>query len=285
MSVIRNMASFARWRLVPLRYVAVPFNLRAQDVLSGVPMRSATAQEVHQEGHAPGPTFDSQLVDDIRSLYLPRAQAIAQPPAGHPFVNLFQASDIHIDNPACRLAFSRELLDVATDYFGGDIILDSIQVLYSWPTEGPLRESQKWHKDYGDSKSFHCITYVNDVMTPEDGPFVFVDKQDTRKIRKLPIVRRISDEQFRAEVGDGGQVRSFYGTAGTSVFVDPSVCYHYGSRCKKPRLAVFVTFNTRRPFMTPIPVVAHNASQFVEVAAAIRPDLSRAFLRSLLRAN
>ena len=175
---------------------------------------------------------------------------------------------------------SPAVLDVADDYFGGRFSVDSIQLLYSWPTEGPLRASQYWHKDYGDSRSLHCVAYVTDVFTPEDGPFVYIDRADTQRIGTSPFIRRIEDRQLEAELGSGVQ-RTFYGRAGESVLIDPAACYHYGSRCQRPRLAIFATFNTDRPFVSATPAIRAGAALAAAEAAKVRPDLDESYLRRI----
>ena len=155
-------------------------------------------------------------------------------------------------------------------------------MLYSYPTEGAPRESQYWHLDYGDRKSFHCVAYLNDVLAPEDGPFVYVDKPSTTKIGRNLIVRRIADDQFARELGEG-KIMNFYGRAGSSVLVDPSACYHYGSRCKVPRMAIFVTFSSWFPFAQPVPLVKQNAEKIYVTLRQMRPDLSDPYLKALLQ--
>ena len=66
------------------------------------------------------------------------------------------------------------------------------------------------------------------------------------------------------------------------MFVDPAVCYHYGSRCRIPRMAVFVTFSTDRPYVSQTGFVERNRERFLAAARAIRPDLSDAYIRSIL---
>jgi hypothetical protein len=157
-------------------------------------------------------------------------------------------------------------------------------VLHSFPNDDEaLRESQMWHKDFGDARSFHCVAYLNDVLDDDHGPFGFVDKADTRRIGSSPFIRRISDEQFAAELGHG-RVRTFCGRAGESVFVDPAACYHYGSRCRVPRTAIFATFNTDRPYVDAVPVLRRNAARAASEAAKVRPDVSEAEFRRLFAA-
>lgn len=283
MTSVRDISSFIRWRLIPVRYVTKLMGLGSASALSSAAGRTKVTEVVNATGFDAGPTLDAETVSKLRDIYLPRAAAAVPKDRGAPFVNLVKAEDFTADHLLMKVAFSPEIFDAAVDYFGGRLVLDSIQVLHSFPSNGPLRESQYWHKDYGDSKSFHCVAYLNDVLTDDKGPFVFVDKNDTRRIRKSAIIRRIDDVQFKGELGDG-KVRSFYGKAGESVFVDPAACYHYGSRCtSEARLAIFVTFNSARPFVSPMSLVVENAEQLAKVGAELRPDLSPEFLRRILR--
>ena len=282
MSSLRKIASYARWRLVPVRYATMLGDLKWNKLFQAPPSRNATTAEIDARGFTKGPDVPSNLLSLAIDIYGPRGKQVAPKPSGHPFVNLFNEDDIHPNNPVFRFAFSPEVLDAAADYFGGRLILDSIQVLYSYPTEGSLRESQYWHLDYGDRKSFHCVAYLKDVLTPQDGPFVYVDKPTTQKIGRSMILRRIPDQQFDRELKNG-KIETFYGKAGSSVLVDPAACYHYGSRCKTPRLAIFATFSTWFPFAQPVPTVTQNVQKILAAARMVRPDLSETFLKALLQ--
>jgi len=282
MQAARNIYHFVRWRLIALRYLG---KVRSYFTTTAVPRARAPAiaqdSVITPDGFGPGPTIDLETIEAIRAIYAPRAAAVVPTERGHPFENLFRGEDMTPDNPVMRFALSREVLDEAHAYFGGRFRYDSVQVLYSFPTPGALRESQMWHRDYGDNKSFHCIAYVNDVLEAEDGPFGFVDRHDTRRIGKSPFIRRIGDERFQEELGEG-ELRSFYGRAGESVFVDPAACYHYGSRCERPRTAIFVTFNTDRPYVPAVSTMRANREKFLAAARAIRPDLDEAYLARIL---
>jgi hypothetical protein len=282
MSKLREVAHFLRWRTIALRYAGKLRGLSARRAFAATRSRTATVQRIMSRGHDVGPRLSPERLEAITRIYRPRMHAAPRQDGGHPFVNLFSADDIDAENPVVRVAFSPEILDIADDYFAGRLIVDSIQVLYSWPTQGALRASQMWHKDYGDSKSFHWIAYLNDVNGPDDGPFSFIDKNDTRRIAPSMFIRRISDQTFTEELEDG-QLREFLGRAGDSVFLDPAVCYHSGSRCKNPRLAIFVTFNTSNPFVAPTLLVRENRQRIFDAATRVRPDLSEAYLRRLLQ--
>ena len=282
MSSLRKIGSFVRWRLIPVRYVTMLIGMKWQKLFFSPPPKTVTAVEIKSKGFTTGPNLSPEILKRANDIYVPRSKQVVPKASGHPFVNLFTADDIHPDNPIFCFAFSPEVLDVATDYFGGRLILDSIQVLYSYPTEGTLRESQYWHLDYGDRKSFHCVTYLNDVLVDDDGPFGYVDKFITNRIGRSMILRRIPDEQFDRELKDG-KAEKFLGRAGSSILIDPSACYHYGSRCKTPRLASFATFSTWFPFSQPVPLVVQNAQKILVAARQVRPDLSEAFLKTLLQ--
>jgi len=233
--------------------------------------------EILNNGYERIASINKSELKRIVDIFKPRIDDVKANKEGAPFVNLLKSEDISIENPVFKLAFSKEIFDVASDYFGGNFILDSIQVLYSWPNNGGLRESQKWHKDYGDNKSFHAVIYLNDVETTEDGPFVFVNKEESKSIKYSPLVRRINDEVFKRELDDG-EIKYFYGKAGDVVLVDPAVCYHYGSRGSNSRMALFLTFNTSMPFVKPQELILQNGNKLLDVARQLRPDLSESFL-------
>lgn len=279
MQTVRNMYKMVRWRLLPVRYAGKAGSYLRPHAARRHRLRAI--DPIMTDGFAPGPSIPREQLEAIQALAAARVADVRPTKGGHPFVNLIRPEDFTADSPILQFAFSPAVLDRADDYFNGALIFDSIQLLYSWPTEGPLAESQMWHRDYGDFKSLHCVAYINDVLSDDDGPFVFIDRNDTRRIGAYPIIRRIPDHKFERELGDGTK-RSFYGHAGESVLIDPAVCYHYGSRCKNGRLAIFVTFNTDRPMTQPIPAMRENRTALLAAATRIRPDLSPDYLSRLL---
>lgn len=281
MPVLHDIAHFVRWRLIPLRYAGKFRAFSVAHALANLPPRTAIVQSMLVNGYHTGPTLGPAELGELAATYRPRTLDVVPQPGSHPFVNLFRREDIHAANPVIRLAFSPKIIGIADDYFGGRLMLDSLQVLYSWPTHGELRESQMWHKDYGDSKSFHWVAYLNDVAGPDDGPFAFVDKKDSRNIGRSVFIRRIGDRDFNVEVGTG-RIQQFLGRAGESLYVDPATCYHSGSRCKNPRLAIFITFNSDRPFVDPVPIIVENRVRIADVARQLRPDLSDVYIKRLL---
>lgn len=279
--MLRSCLSFIRWRLVPVRYITMLQEMKFRRIIHSNRHTKSVSLQIKKNGFSEAPTIPLDLMERMKSIYLHRGGGIKPQSHGHPFVNLFNSDDINENDPICQYAFSQQVLDVASDYFEGNFILDSIQVLYSYPTDN-LRESQLWHLDYGDKKSFHSLSYLTDVQSEMDGPFVFLDKETSSKIGRSLIVKRLHDNEILNLTGEDKTIR-FLGKAGSAVYVDPAVCYHYGSRCRQPRVAVFVTFNGRFPFAKPMPIVAENRHKLLEVAVKIRPDLAESFLTRLLQ--
>lgn len=281
MNAIRELAGFLRWRLVPVRYAGKLARSLPGRSPGRLPPRSPAVAALAREGWVRAPAISDDVLFEIRDKYFGRAAGIVPVPGAHPFTSLFHLDDIAADDPLCRLTFSPELLDAVHDYFGGRFRYNSIQLMYSWPTEGGPEHSQLWHRDYGDSRSLHRVTYLSDVLDQDSGPFTFVDKAESARIGGAAIIRRIADDKFRRELGDG-EIRQFFGHAGESVFVDPSQCYHYGSRCRRPRFAFFVTFSTDTPFTEATEFVVQGRERLIEAALQIRPDLSPDYLRAIL---
>lgn len=278
---MKKILSFLRWRIVTIRYITMFANIRwLATWRSHVPSLKVSS-EILSNGYERIGSIDKSELSRIVEIFKPRIDSVSVNQEGAPFINLLTSDDITTENPILKLAFSKEIFDVASDYFGGNFILDSIQVLYSWPNNGELRESQKWHKDYGDNKSFHAVIYLNDVGTVEDGPFVFINKAESKCIKYSPFVRRIDDDMFNQEL-EGGEINYFYGRAGEILLVDPAVCYHYGSRGSNSRMALFLTFNTSMPFVKPQELILQNGEKLFDVARQLRPDLSESFLNRVI---
>lgn len=283
---VRDGLTFLRWRLIPVRALGKLKNMLAfhpaPPAIDPV-FDQASLAALRERGYCAAGRADAEELGDILTVYGPRAEEVESRASGHPFANVFRAEDIASENPVFRLALSDRILSVAHAYFGGRFVFDSIQVLRSFPTSGDLRESQKWHRDFADSKSLHFIMYLNDVTEDADGPFVFVDRKVSRKVRSMPFIRRLTDDQIERETGTR-EFAKFYGQAGEAIFIDPAACYHFGSRCSNPRTAVFITFNTATPYEPMVePLKSQRARALVE-ARKVRSDLPEGYLASILRA-
>lgn len=281
---LHAVITFFKWRLIFTRYIMMLWNNNLSNVFLSkktIPS-SRICQEISKVGFCIMDPVDPSLVDEIVKKVSDRIPEGVINNNNAPFVNLIKNSDIVSDSPILKLAFSKEIFDNAIDYFSGNVTLDSIQVLYSCSGGGKPRESQLWHKDYGDSKSFHGIIYLNDVFDVESGPFSFIDKNQSKKITPFPVVRRIKDKDFYHELGVE-ESECFYGGPGSLLLVDPAVCYHHGSRGNKSRLAIFITFNSSSPYVKAQHFVSQNRSELISCAKKIRPDLSESFLNKVIR--
>jgi hypothetical protein len=278
--MIKQKIGYFLGHSILLRKISMLSNIGLQTFKASKPPVLQSTKVINEIGFTKGPTCSPEELEKALSIYKKRISEVVPKEIGAPFVNLMKDEDIDIDNPIVKLAFSKEILDAAIDYFGGKLLFESLQVLYSYPTSGNLRESQHWHKDFGDSKSFHCVMYLNDVNNIDQGPFVFVNRTDSKKMKKSMFVRRINDSDFLKELGDG-KVEYLYGSAGESILVDPAVCYHYGSRCKKGRLAIFFTFNTNTPYVIINGLIQRNKEKFLEIGMQLRPDLDVAILKRM----
>lgn len=271
--VINKILHTMRWGFVPTRYLTRLFGLKLKRLFRKPGHVFKDTEIIEKTGYKILQNLDNQSIQEIQTIYRKKSENVRRTNLKIPFVNLFTEEDISALNPVFKIAFSEKIQSCAYDYFRGKYLLDSIQVLYSFKTEDKLKESQLWHLDYGDTKSFHFICYINDVTKSEDGPFVFLDKNNSNKIGKSLFVRRVPDEEVVSKVRNDDIIH-FKGSAGSCLFVDPSVCYHYGSRCLNPRLAIFITFNSWFPFAQPSPFIIRNKKIIYENALKLNTNIS-----------
>jgi len=94
--------------------------------------------------------------------------------------------------------------------------------------------SQLFHLDIHDSHMVYVIVLLRDV-TERCGPFCYLDATASDRVVKALGYRRrgksyrLSDEEV-FNVVDRSEMRVMTGKAGTVLFIDPSRCFHYGSR-------------------------------------------------------
>jgi len=156
------------------------------------------------------------------------------------FSSLLTKPDLDIDGVYMRIALNETFLRTTAAYLGCAPFLEYAELLLSRPVEG-VKSSQLWHKDRTDSHLLKIFVYCLDVTT-ENGPFSFISAPDSLRIPPL-LPHYLSDERLN-EFVPLSQTIQLTGNAGTSFFVDSGRCYHFGSRCVKPRLAFVVYYNT-----------------------------------------
>lgn len=155
-----------------------------------------------------------------------------------------------------NFALSSEVLTTICQYMGlipvlsgtlpiGVRLAESSVSYADRPTD--YRDSQLFHMDYYSSPTVYVIVLVREV-TSESGPFRWVSASESaRAAQRLRYWSRgkpyrLSDEEFYAVV-DPKAVHELCYPKGTVLFVDPSRCFHYGSRnAIRPRYQMMYGF-------------------------------------------
>lgn len=98
----------------------------------------------------------------------------------------------------------------------------------------PYRQSQLFHLDIHDTPMVYVIVLLRDV-TLDNGPFCYLSASASARVARALRYRRrgrpfrLSDEAVFGVV-DRGEMHALTGKAGTVLFIDPSRCFHFGSR-------------------------------------------------------
>ena len=155
------------------------------------------------------------------------------------FSQLLRKEDLLLDGSFLRFALDEKLLRTVAAYMGNAPFLESVELLYSKPVETSSR-SQLWHKDRTDKSVLKIFVYCASVNM-ENGPFSFLKARDSKEVpESLP--HYLADEEISKYVSLANVV-NVIGNTGTAFLIDTIRCYHFGSRCEKPRLA-YVAYYT-----------------------------------------
>ena len=113
---------------------------------------------------------------------------------------------------------------------------------------GNPHDSQLYHIDYYSLPNVYVLVLLRDTTT-ENGPWTFLPRAITEKAaKKLNYWTkqhgyRLSDEQIYSEV-DRKEVIEFTGRRGTVLFIEPSGCFHFGSRNSiQPRFQLMLGYS------------------------------------------
>ena len=151
---------------------------------------------------------------------------------------------ITLDSAVMRFALREDVLNAVSRYLGVVPFLSTISVLFSDVVEGAPTSSQLHHCDGDDVTQVKVFVYCSDV-DPRSGPLTLLPADDSQRVRRsvgYHYRQRLTDEQVAGVVGSGREV-PILGPSGTSVFVDTSRCFHYGSRVAAeapPRLVTMI---------------------------------------------
>jgi len=157
------------------------------------------------------------------------------------FSQLFVPEDYRLDSPVMKFVLNERLLKTISTYLGCAPFLQSAELLYSRPSSGALKSSQMWHRDRHDEIVMKVFVYCHEVSA-ENGPFTFLPKKAGDAVPEWRF-HYINDDNMRKHVPDY-EVQTLLGPAGSTLLIDSFGCFHQGSRCKEPRLAAILDYDT-----------------------------------------
>jgi len=184
------------------------------------------------------------------------------------------------DSAAVRLALRHDILAAVSHYLGVVPFLSAISVLYSDVTDAAPMSSQLHHCDGDDVTQVKIFVYCSDV-DDQSGPLTVLPADDSQRVRRALgylYRQRLTDAQVASVVGTGRE-RPILGPAGTTVLVDTSRCFHYGSRVGPgaiPRLVTMIQYQTPYSFM--LPAGAQTSLPFRRLIRSGMPALERLVL-------
>lgn len=159
---------------------------------------------------------------------------------------LLSEADLAGDSIFVRYALQERLVRCASMYLGEAAYLSSVLLQHSFEVQGNApTHSQLWHKDFDDTRMFKVFVYCSDVLDEGDGPLNVADKKAPRGIHSTPLFAsfRYNDARFY-EIADRELTQPILGRAGTTFICDTQKIFHYGSRCHRPRLACWFTYQS-----------------------------------------
>jgi hypothetical protein len=180
------------------------------------------------------------LVETCRDIVAQRADKAERTGKGF-FAQLLTQQDLEAQPCFMQTALNPHIIEVLSRAYGIVPYLETIELLSSFPSGPAMNRSQLWHIDRTDSVVVKQLIYINDVGDDE-GPFTLVPRQESRKVPSF-APHYLSDELLAVHC-DMGRLIRFHGSAGARALVDTGRCYHFGSRVRKPRHALFIYYNT-----------------------------------------
>lgn len=177
---------------------------------------------------------------------------------GRPWFQEIPIDDLFVKYPSLLdFATSSEMLSTISRHLGYIPVLSAalpsgLRFNESWAKhdDAPpdfFRGSQLFHIDYHDSPMAYAIVLLNDI-TMDNGPFCFLPDSVSQNASKALNYRtrgrphRLTDEEVYSVVSESELIKVCY-PAGTVLFLDPSRCFHYGSRnAVNPRYALMYAF-------------------------------------------
>lgn len=239
--------------------------VQAQSRPGADPQRAAMVQELRCEGilvrqsaecfFAEGAQRFSAAEQEAKRLWAevkatPRALGGSGAYARKDYKVSFLPLELRIEDPFVQLALDEPLLALVQDYLGMRPLLRAVELWWDFPTTGPAKETQLWHRDGDDVMNVKMFIYWNNVDR-ETGPFCFLPTTHPGGERwnlapEHDTQGRTTDEQM-ARVVPSSEWQICTGSAGTVVICD-TCGYHKGLKpTHKERLMLMIQYTSGTP--------------------------------------
>ena len=161
--------------------------------------------------------------------------------------------------PVTEFALHPKILGTVSRYIGSMPVLLKSSIWYS-NGEDVGGRSQFFHLDGEDIRTIKLLFMLEDVDT-STRPFTIISAKESKQaykwLKRSGKIKvrneKIPDEVFFSYT-EKSSVVPLIGTAGTAAFVDPTRCYHYGSRIgTKPRWLLMLHYQSA--FSSDLPVL------------------------------
>lgn len=151
-----------------------------------------------------------------------------------------QGGGLDVDSVFVRFALQEPILRLVTGYFGEVPLLSYVLLSLSRHAGEDWKVSQLWHRDYDDTKVLKIFTYLSDVPDESYGPFTFLPRAASRRVRYVGWRSHLRDEVVFRWV-DPQEQQQMIGAARSTFIVDTRACYHMGSRVGAGRTRLMYT--------------------------------------------
>ncbi|MFZ4404576.1 MAG: hypothetical protein ACOYOK_10790 [Pseudobdellovibrionaceae bacterium] len=110
-------------------------------------------------------------------------------------------------NPMVQFAIQENILKIIGKYIGQTAFLEYVLLTLSLPSEGDFKSSQLWHFDRDETKMLKLFVYLTDVKETASGPFTFIDKKNSQKVKNSFIMRHLHDADIFKYVSTSDQIQ------------------------------------------------------------------------------
>ena len=179
--------------------------------------------------------FPPHTLTDTRTLLTECQKPAARINRQKSFLHSLSCSRTIVDE-IHKLSIHTELLE----YLGHGATIQSVALYHSTPNSASYKSGQLWHLDI-DFVPQVKLFFLCRPTRPENGPFTFLSAPDSQSIQNATGYipgKSLGDVHF-----ESSSPIELVGEAGSLVLIDPSRCFHFGSRCQSgERLVLVVQF-------------------------------------------